>query len=115
MQDAAVAADRHVERCVVVEAMLPLHLEAEEADIEFTRLGNVEDAQMGVTASSLGMVTQPFERVSGEAGRQSLFQLEQPFEIAALDVGAQRIAEPLADRFQNLAGTLHVDLVGHLH
>ena len=47
MQDAAVAADRHVKRRIVVEAMLPLDLEAEEADIELARLGNVEDAQDG--------------------------------------------------------------------
>src|SRR3954471_1548784 len=44
-----------------------------------------------------------------------LLQLQQPLEVAALDVGAERVAEPLANRLENLAGALHVDLVGHLH
>ncbi len=41
-----------------------------------------------------------------------LLHLQQPLEIAALQFGAQRIAEPLADRLENLACALHVDLVG---
>src|SRR5690606_21214446 len=55
----------------------------------------------------------PAGGVTDSASR--LFQLQQPFEIAALQFGAQRVAEPLADRFQDLAGALHVDLIGHRH
>ena len=95
---------RHVERRVVVEAMLPLDLETEEADIELTRLGNVEDAQDGRDGAKFrhGAATVRESRRGG-SGR-SLFQLQQPFEIAAFDVGAERIAEPLADRFAESGG-----------
>src|SRR5580765_268872 len=47
MQDAAVAGYTHIERCIVVEAVLELDLETEEVEIELTRLGDVEDAQDG--------------------------------------------------------------------
>ncbi len=47
MQDAAVARDLGVERRIVAEAVFPLNLEAQKSDIEFVRLGDVEDAQDG--------------------------------------------------------------------
>src|SRR5438067_491185 len=49
-----------------------------------------------------------------QEGSGQLFQFEQPFEVAALYVRAQRVAEALADCFEDLAGALHVDLVRHL-
>jgi len=47
VQDAVVADYTHIERRIVVEAVLELDLEAEEVEIEFARLGDIEDAQDG--------------------------------------------------------------------
>jgi len=44
VEHAAVARDLHVERRVVVEAVLPIDREAEEVDVELARLGLVEEA-----------------------------------------------------------------------
>jgi hypothetical protein len=47
VQRAAIARHLHIERKVLAEAVLPLHLEAQEIDVEFARLLDVEDAQDG--------------------------------------------------------------------
>src|SRR5690349_2442771 len=78
------------------------------------RLGNIEDAQDGRDSTELRHSVATVRGAGGVWGR-SLFQLEQPFEIAALDIGTERVAEPFADRFQDLAGALDVDLVGDFH
>jgi hypothetical protein len=53
MQDAVIAADLHVDRRIGVKAMFPLHVEAQEFDVEFACLGNVEDAQDGRDTAKL--------------------------------------------------------------
>ena len=91
MQHAALARHFHVERRIVVEAVFPPHRKAEKPDIELLRLLDIEMRRMGVTAPNLAMW------LSWERDEPTLAQLQQPLQIIALELRAQRIAEPLAD------------------
>ncbi len=55
-------AARHlpVERRVVVETMIPIDLEAEKAQIELVRLGDVEDGRIGTTLMKWMAIEIPF-------------------------------------------------------
>ena len=53
-------------------------------------------------------------RSSAWSRSASLELLEQPLEVVALERRPERLAEPLPDRVEDLAGALGIDLVGNL-